>query len=195
MVAALQKHARTLARLTVVAAGLAVCCVQGADAPFRGGTEWSPKEKASLEQDIRMHLWKRPTYLVRWLYPPETPRFRATWTNGVVRQVCLSTGSVGFELRVFDEEGRLIEDNIVKTEYGCTPTRLVSVSPIRIALTGTNSTDAEVVVGTLFTKEQAREMIAQEDRESAEAARNFVDDFFAKARKQDATNTPDDKQH
>jgi hypothetical protein len=78
------------------------------------------------------------------------PEYRAKWTNGAVRFVCLKPGNLSnlgrayWRVLVFDEAGALVEHNELIAGDAARPLRVNSLSPLRISFGPGEETIAEL---------------------------------------------------
>lgn len=136
--------------LLVIVVSIAACSKPlKVGVPFETGTTWRPVEQASLLQ------------IPEFMRPGQSPEYRATWTNGEVRYVCLDCDdfggiSIGWTVYVFDDAGRLIVHNSITGRDSPlhTPRRLLSVSPLRVVFADPNQEDVQEVLEPTYTKEQ-----------------------------------------
>ncbi len=142
---------------------LASCSQKGqSDVSFEEGGNWRSSEQVSLQQ------------LPELLRPGLKPWYRAIWTNGVVRHVCLEhcgveTISAGWYVYIFDAEGKLIEQNMVTARTGHKPRRVASVSPVRIVFAFPGSEEEERIAELDYTKERWPERLRELERGFEEA--------------------------
>lgn len=141
---------------------------QRAGIPFQTGGEWRPREQASLGQ------------LPRAMRAAAHPDYCATWTNGLVRHVCLENNGIPsittvWTVYVFEADGALIEHNVVCPYTGYTPRRLISVSPLRIVF-GHPTRDVEEVQEPRYTKEKWQEHMREAQRRYEEAVAKWEAD-------------------
>lgn len=137
--------------------GLCASCSRQAEAPFVEGGDWRPSEQVSLQQ------------LPMLLRPGLHPWYRALWTNGVVRHVCLEhcgieSISASWYVYIFDTEGELIEQNMVDVLSGSRPLRVASISPVRIVFTSSRMNEEEQVAEFSYTKERWPELLRELER-------------------------------
>jgi hypothetical protein len=104
--------------------------------------------------------------LARW-----TPHYSAVWSrDGVIRHVCLSTdgGSIvwPYDLFIFDQDGCIVEADILEGPSGGWPKNLVNVAPLEIGFTGGILDKNTVSVRSPHSPEEARRTVIQRAEES-----------------------------